>query len=78
MVALTHRFVEHVTLCSVINVFKLLDMKLLAESEPFVLGLTASSRCGTGFLGVLDWTIEISITSDMQMTPPLWQKVKRN
>ena len=35
----------------------------------------------------LDWKIhklesrllgEISITSDMQMTPPLWQKVKRN
>ena len=23
-------------------------------------------------------TREISITSDMQMTPPLWQKVKRN
>ena len=23
-------------------------------------------------------TAEISITSDMQMTPPLWQKVKRN
>ena len=23
-------------------------------------------------------TGEISITSDMQMTPPLWQKVKRN
>ena len=22
--------------------------------------------------------IKISITSDMQMTPPLWQKVKRN
>ena len=22
--------------------------------------------------------IEISITSDMQMTPPLWQKVKKN
>ena len=21
---------------------------------------------------------EITITSDMQMTPPLWQKVKRN
>ena len=21
---------------------------------------------------------EVSITSDMQMTPPLWQKVKRN
>ena len=21
---------------------------------------------------------EMSITSDMQMTPPLWQKVKRN
>ena len=26
----------------------------------------------SGFLG------EISIISDMQMTPPLWQKVKRN
>ena len=24
------------------------------------------------------WPGEISITSDMQMTPPLWQKVKRN
>ena len=24
------------------------------------------------------WLGEISITSDMQMTPPLWQKVKRN
>ena len=23
-------------------------------------------------------TEEISITSDMQMTPPLWQKVKKN
>ena len=23
-------------------------------------------------------TIALSITSDMQMTPPLWQKVKRN
>ena len=24
------------------------------------------------------WPGEISITSDMQMTPPLWQKVKKN
>ena len=24
------------------------------------------------------WPGEILITSDMQMTPPLWQKVKRN
>ena len=24
------------------------------------------------------WLGEISITSDMQMTPPLWEKVKRN
>ena len=23
-------------------------------------------------------SVEISITSDMQMTPPLWQKVKKN
>ena len=30
---------------------------------------------------ILDWLkhkLEISVTSDMQMTPPLWQKVKRN
>ena len=36
---------------------------------------------------MLDWSkhklesklqVEISITSDMQMTPPLWQKVKKN
>ena len=30
------------------------------------------AEAGIGLLG------EISITSDMQMTPPLWQKVKRN
>ena len=30
------------------------------------------SQAGIKFAG------EISITSDMQMTPPLWQKVKRN
>ena len=24
------------------------------------------------------WLGEISITSDMQMTPPLWQKAKKN
>ena len=30
------------------------------------------AQAGTRSLG------EISITSDMQMTPPLWQKVKRN
>ena len=30
------------------------------------------SQAGTKRLG------EVSITSDMQMTPPLWQKVKKN
>ena len=30
------------------------------------------TQAGSRFMG------EISITSDMQMTPPLWQKVKRN
>ena len=30
------------------------------------------TQAGTKLLG------EISVTSDMQMTPPLWQKVKRN
>ena len=40
-----------------------------------------------GLIEMLDWKKhklesrlpgEISITSDMQMTPPLWQKVKKN
>ena len=39
-----------------------------------------------GFLSFLHWQArsnpmskeEISVTSDMQMTPPLWQKVKKN
>ena len=30
------------------------------------------TQAGTKLLG------EISVTSDMQMTPPLWQKVKKN
>ena len=30
------------------------------------------AQAGIKFLG------EISITSDMQITPPLWQKVKKN
>ena len=31
--------------------------------------------------GIISWRIkhgEISLTSDMQMIPPLWQKVKKN
>ena len=35
-------------------------------------GIKISGRKKKRFLG------EISITSDMQMTPPLWQKVKKN
>ena len=37
-------------------------------------------ECVAGPLNLFFWTVrvEISITSDMQMTPPLWQKVKRN
>ena len=34
--------------------------------------LRMKHKLESGLLG------EISITSDMQMTPPLWQKVKRN
>ena len=35
-------------------------------------GLKEKHKLESRFLG------EISITSDIQMTPPLWQKVKRN
>ena len=42
------------------------------------------TKCGPVALQILFCNLEsrlpgeISITSDMQMTPPLWQKVKRN
>ena len=44
---------------------------LYAESIMRNAGLE-EAQAGSRLLG------EISITSDMQMTPPLWQKVKRN
>ena len=31
-----------------------------------------------GYWAGIKIVVKISITSDMQMTPPLWQKVKRN
>ena len=46
------------------------------------------AACNAGDLDSIPWKIpwrsesrwlgEISITSDMKMTPPLWQKAKRN
>ena len=45
--------------------------KLYAENIMRNAGLE-EAQAGIRLLG------EISITSDMQMTPPLWQKVKRN
>ena len=47
---------------------KSLVMKMKEKSEKAGLKLKLESRLPG----------EISITSDMQMTPPLWQKVKRN
>ena len=43
-------------------------------------GITNSMDTSLGELRelVMDRLGEISIASDMQMTPPLWQKVKRN
>ena len=59
---------------------------LIATVEKSVPDFRAS-RDRLTFLETLGWKKhrlesrllgEISITSDMQMTPPLWQKVKRN
>jgi len=53
--------------------------------SPCLFNLYAEYIMSTGLM--LDWNKhklesrlpgEISITSDMEMTPPLWQKVKRN
>ena len=41
----------------------------------YILG---SARLDEAQAGIKIAEREISITSDMQMTPPLWQKVKRN
>ena len=55
------------------------DVKSQLMEKPLMLGKTEGITLGwkkhkleSRLLG------EISITSDMQMTPPLWQKVKRN
>ena len=46
-------------------------LNLYAEYIMRIAGLE-EAQAGIRFLG------EISITSDMQMTPPLWQKVKKS
>ena len=52
------------------------DTTLMAESEEelknFMMKVKEESEKVSLKLG------EISITSDMQMTPPLWQRVKKN
>ena len=48
------------------------DTTLMAESEEKLKSLLMKVKEESEKLG------EIPITSDMQMTPPLWQKVKRN
>ena len=51
--------------------------------SPFLFNLYAeyimqNARLDEAQTGISTLPGEISITSDMQMTPPLWQKVKRN
>ena len=54
------------------------------ESETEIVDNSLEEVCCQGeqnmgwYLVGFNIDIEISITSDMQMTPPLWQKVKRN
>ena len=45
---------------------------LFNQYAEYIMRNTGLEEAQAGFLG------EISITSDMQMTPPLWQKVKKN
>ena len=45
---------------------------IYAEYIMQIAGLDEARNLESGLLG------EVSITSDMQMTPPLWQKVKKN
>ena len=51
-----------------------LDQEVQQARQQFI--LTAGAVACFLFLPIL--FLPISITSGMQMTPPLWQKVKRN
>ena len=51
--------------------------KGLEAEWPFSLFCDVDISRGSGDINDV-YPGEISITSDMQMTPPLWQKVKRN
>ena len=54
---------------------------MVVNCHPVYLTYMQSTSSETlGWMNKLDSRLlgEISITSDMQMTPPLWQKVKRN
>ena len=55
------------------------DTTLMAESEEELKSLLMKVKEESEKVGLnLNILGETSITSDMQMTPPLWQKVKRN
>ena len=49
-----------------------IDCMIVVDLFAHFVGLEKKHKLESRLLG------EISITSDMQMTPPLWQKVKRN
>ena len=70
-IALTRRTFVGKVMSLLFNMLSRLVTTLYAEYIMRNAGLE-ETQAGTRFLG------EISITSDMQMTPPLWQKVKRN
>ena len=61
------------------SVFKSRDITLPTKVH-LVKVMVFPESCVAGPLNLFFWTVrvEISITSDMQMTPPLWQKGKRN
>ena len=56
-------------------IFPLCLFNLYAE---FIMKNAGLEEAQAGIKIVGNLVGEISITSDMQMTPPLWQKVKRN
>ena len=56
--------------CETFKLQYLVDMKSILNLE------LKGEQDGQAILRII--SIYVSITSDMQMTPPLWQKVKRN